>query len=270
MEREDDAPDFVSPAHVLGSWRAMANLADGQQPLSGAAPIIRPVSVARGASLRAARLYNDQGGDGADLLVEFHPLPLDPANFNYVDFSAYTGIAFWARSAQPIDFLVAAKDDQIPLDNEQFWQAETDGKHPWFAARQAHSDRWQRYEIRFSQLKQGAIFGLGPTTSSLHTGAINSIHFLTGPGQPQELWIDDLVLTCDAGCGDPTPDGGVTPSDGPGQDGQSSSARSCTPGQDQTCNDNPAISSLHGMCNADAACTCMPAFAKNPGTGKCL
>lgn len=46
--------------------------------------------------------------------------------------------------------------------------------------------------------------------------------------------------------------------------------RACTPGADQTCNDNLAISSLHGRCNPDSTCTCDTAFAKNPATGKCL
>jgi hypothetical protein len=44
----------------------------------------------------------------------------------------------------------------------------------------------------------------------------------------------------------------------------------CTPGQDQTCNDNPAMSSLHGTCRGDAAtCDCHDGFAKNPATGRC-
>ena len=44
----------------------------------------------------------------------------------------------------------------------------------------------------------------------------------------------------------------------------------CTPGQDQTCNDNIMFSSFHGHCNAFSACTCTMNFMKNPQTGKCL
>ncbi len=44
----------------------------------------------------------------------------------------------------------------------------------------------------------------------------------------------------------------------------------CTPGTHQTCNDNPAISSLHGQCLPDGSCACTPPFAKNPETGRCL
>ena len=43
----------------------------------------------------------------------------------------------------------------------------------------------------------------------------------------------------------------------------------CTPGMDQTCNDNPVISSLHGTCNEDGTCTCKKGFAKNTKTGRC-
>ena len=44
----------------------------------------------------------------------------------------------------------------------------------------------------------------------------------------------------------------------------------CTPGQDQTCNDNPMLSSLHGTCRPDRLCECRPEFLKNPETGRCL
>ena len=44
----------------------------------------------------------------------------------------------------------------------------------------------------------------------------------------------------------------------------------CMPGADQSCNDNPAVSSLHGKCLADSTCMCVSGFAKNPGTGRCL
>lgn len=39
---------------------------------------------------------------------------------------------------------------------------------------------------------------------------------------------------------------------------------------DQQCNDNPAISSLHGECTPDLTCACKPGFAKNPLSGRCL
>jgi hypothetical protein len=44
----------------------------------------------------------------------------------------------------------------------------------------------------------------------------------------------------------------------------------CSPGLDQTCNDSPVISSLHGHCENNGSCTCTAPFAKNPATGKCL
>ena len=44
----------------------------------------------------------------------------------------------------------------------------------------------------------------------------------------------------------------------------------CQVGMDQSCNDNPSISSLHGECQADGTCTCKNPFQKNPATGRCL
>jgi len=41
-------------------------------------------------------------------------------------------------------------------------------------------------------------------------------------------------------------------------------------GADQSCNDNPALNSLHGTCNQDGTCTCHAPFGKSPTTGRCL
>jgi hypothetical protein len=43
----------------------------------------------------------------------------------------------------------------------------------------------------------------------------------------------------------------------------------CTPGQDETCNDDPTINSLHGQCLPDHSCACSIAPGLNPATGKC-
>jgi hypothetical protein len=44
----------------------------------------------------------------------------------------------------------------------------------------------------------------------------------------------------------------------------------CRVGADQSCNDNPAISSIHGRCQSDGTCVCNNGFAMNPATGRCL
>jgi hypothetical protein len=43
----------------------------------------------------------------------------------------------------------------------------------------------------------------------------------------------------------------------------------CSPGMDQTCNDNPILSSIHGACQPDGSCVC-GTWGKNPETGRCL
>lgn len=43
----------------------------------------------------------------------------------------------------------------------------------------------------------------------------------------------------------------------------------CEVGADQSCNDDPAISSLHGTCQRDGTCQCLPGIEKNPATGRC-
>jgi hypothetical protein len=44
----------------------------------------------------------------------------------------------------------------------------------------------------------------------------------------------------------------------------------CTLGADQSCNDNPIVSAIHGHCTAAGACECGTGFILNPNTGRCL
>ncbi|HEY0709368.1 MAG TPA: carbohydrate binding domain-containing protein, partial [Polyangia bacterium] len=229
----------------------------GQQALPSASQIIRRIQPPRGTSERAAMFSTDPIEDGADLFIDLRPLI---GSAQHVDLSRYTGIAFWSRMvggpANPNrNLIVAIKDDRYPVNDEEFWVGQT-MTTPWFSAWAAARPSWQRQEIRFSEFAQR----LGLTADStiagptLRTNAIASIHFTTLARVPFELWIDDLVLTCAGPCpGEETP---IPPV--------------CTPGADQTCNDNPAISSLHGMCTPAGICVCQPAYAKNPATGKCL
>jgi hypothetical protein len=61
----------------------------------------------------------------------------------------------------------------------------------------------------------------------------------------------------------------TTPADS-GSSGGDAAVAVCEPGADQSCNDNPAFSSLHGRCLADRTCECAAGVEKNPDTGRCL
>jgi hypothetical protein len=52
-------------------------------------------------------------------------------------------------------------------------------------------------------------------------------------------------------------------------DGASDAGGVCTPGKDQTCNDDPTINSIHGTCLPDRSCSCSIGPGLNPVTGKC-
>jgi len=192
------AKDFVSPAGVLASWHAVANFAVGQQPLQSDAAIIQRLSLSRGGSSRAAMLLAPELEDGADLFIDFHPAITDGPDFEHVDFSTFTGIAFWARAGgtATYPFIVAIKDDQLSGGNEEFFTGEL-LTVPWFSALGAIGPGWTRYEIRFNQFARGLEGNSGHTP---HANAIRSIHFIASPHVPFELWIDDLVLTCASPC----------------------------------------------------------------------
>lgn len=44
----------------------------------------------------------------------------------------------------------------------------------------------------------------------------------------------------------------------------------CVFGTDQSCNDDPRVSSFHGTCSAAGKCVCGNAYQLNPATGRCL
>lgn len=43
----------------------------------------------------------------------------------------------------------------------------------------------------------------------------------------------------------------------------------CTVGADQTCNDDPTVSSLWGRCTVSRVCECNEGLELNPATGRC-
>jgi hypothetical protein len=43
----------------------------------------------------------------------------------------------------------------------------------------------------------------------------------------------------------------------------------CTPGADQTCNDDPMVSALWGACEVSGVCVCKDGFSINRATGRC-
>lgn len=83
------------------------------------------------------------------------------------------------------------------------------------------------------------------------------------------LWTRCLPLALLAGVAcSPSTDN--APRGGAGTSGHDAATPVCEPGADQTCNDNPTISSLHGTCLQDGTCDCGSGFDKNPATGRCL
>ena len=68
-------------------------------------------------------------------------------------------------------------------------------------------------------------------------------------------------LSGGAGAGDGSGSGGLT--------GGDAATAVCTPGADQTCNDNPTFSSLHGHCTDAGTCICGNDAATLPSSGRC-
>jgi hypothetical protein len=44
----------------------------------------------------------------------------------------------------------------------------------------------------------------------------------------------------------------------------------CTPGMNQTCNDDPISAAVSGVCQANGTCSCNDGYSKNAITGKCM
>ena len=88
-------------------------------------------------------------------------------------------------------------------------------------------------------------------------------------GLSHRILVSLAVLLGLVACAD-KPAATSAPTNTPAAAPSSSTATVCTPGMDQSCNDNPEISSLHGTCNPDRTCICKQPFQKRPKTGECL
>jgi len=103
------------------------------------------------------------------------------------------------------------------------------------------------------------------------------------PFRSKSSFVVCLLFACSSrgsvvGSATPGNDGGAAPMPDAGGVGESAGesgaggrvvSANCTPGADQSCNDNPAISSLHGICRADGTCECRAGYSLNTETGKC-
>jgi hypothetical protein len=112
--------------------------------------------------------------------IDFHG-PRFP-RIPFPDFSAYAGIAFWARSSTDHgDIAVAIEDERGAGGLERSVRLSTD---------------WRRIILLFDEFRAGA-----HPEARLHTQAIGSVHFAGGlVALPADYWIDDLVLLCRGDC----------------------------------------------------------------------
>lgn len=82
-------------------------------------------------------------------------------------------------------------------------------------------------------------------------------------------WTTFLWLTLGlAACHAQTLDAGSNARNALSCDAGAASCSACTPGRDETCNADPAMSALAGTCNPDGTCACQNGYGKT-SSGKC-
>lgn len=143
------------------------------------------------------------------------------------------------------------------------------------------------YSVRFSQDGNHVDVGGAPMSGdSVEKSDVRRVYYLgdgTFAGGRFVVWLDDKsleteltiygsglpiiqsergLLTCES-----TPQKDAGSSDSGHQDGGSVAA--CTPGMDQTCNDDPIVSALWGRCKTDGTCECEDSFIVKTSTGRC-
>lgn len=133
----------------------------------------------------------------------------------------------------------------------------------------------------------GAAGVAGGAHSGSGVGGMGGIAGTTQTGAAGCSWVecfgwcanDPLTIVCGGGCPSEAPftrptcggTGGIAGGTGGegGFAGGSGGAAVCRFGADQTCNDNPALSSLHGHCTDAGTCSCRNDAGANPTTGRC-
>ena len=118
----------------------------------------------------------------------------------------------------------------------------------------------------------------GPDTRDLHRADQATTDALPGDKDASSAELADATDGLAADLALPTHDGSapdgsrqdVPAAESPRADSAPDLGVVCTPGLDQTCNDEPWASWISGSCTADGACVCIAGYTVNPTTGRCM
>lgn len=150
-----------------------------------------PTDPPRGDSVLAFHLSVDGELGGMNLGYHDHFNPFWTRSATGPD-RPYAGVSFWARrgsAAGTASLVVAVTGLEQELGN---YQADLEAGNPWLAARFPLADQWEQYVANFRDF---APEGPGTVASTWDEGG-QVIHFIVPQGEPLDVWIDDIELTC--------------------------------------------------------------------------
>jgi hypothetical protein len=175
-----------------GGFYMFNDMSGTQEPPVGALPPARMLDRCGGqyALCMKGSGFTDWGaGMGTDLGLVMEMMK------QAVDLSAYSGIAFWARTVSGTPLVrVALKDSNTAPEggvcDESLVSGEGACNDDWGKQINLTPD-WQPYTLMFSELRQA---GWGAAYDAFEQSAVYSIQWQVGPNLEFDLCIDDLVL----------------------------------------------------------------------------
>ncbi len=189
-DMEDGDGQLLPASNRDGYWYTFGDDTGGYlTPAEGADFVMGYTDPARPMSVRAARLLGGNFQDwGAALAFDFK------AGFAPYDASAYTGLRFYARSAQgTLELAVAIPDRHSTPQAGICGQGGQGPTIPCFEHPLTNvtlTQEWAEYEIPFSSLERG----LAPLPP-FDPKAVYSVHFGTPSGVTFDVWVDDVAFT---------------------------------------------------------------------------
>lgn len=118
------------------------------------------------------------------------------------DISSHSGIVFWAKSPAGNTIKVQiANNDSVPAGGKcGRTDASTDGCWDSFTTHVSPTDKWQKYEVKFSELRQDGwgypvLAGkLDATTARAINSVVNDPASATAGPVTADFWIDDVYF----------------------------------------------------------------------------
>lgn len=180
---EDGNDQLARVSNRNGSWIPVTNISSDRF-MAGASS----ACAARGnfAGHLVGAGFTERGANWSGVFEAYDSTPVGPAAVPF-DGSAYSGISFWAAIGPTVAEPFIEGVGLTTMDNAWNGGICVTGCMDYYATKLVFTRTWQRFVIRFADLKQG---GFGSPQLAIRLDQL--VGFIIWPKNDFDIWIDDV------------------------------------------------------------------------------